>query len=553
MAQEPGPGGPGDPSAAGTEGMIQHLCRALSEWSPQPMVAVEGTTHVVVYANPAFARLCGTEPKDLVGRPFAEAVPEWHGHGCAALLDRVYRTGTHECLHEQEHRQPRAQAVYWSYWVWAILGPDGRPAGVMVQVTDSTETATYRRMAAAVNEALVVSATRQHELAEVADSLTARLQAAVAERDTFIAVLSHELRNPLAGFSNGLQLLATADRGPAATERSLGMMGRQLAQMVRLVDDLLDVSRMAAGKLPIRKQRVDLAKVVGDAVDATRAAMDRQGHELTVALPAEPVALDADPARLTQVFVNLLENAAKYSERGGRVRVAATREGAEAVVSVRDAGIGLPAADLARVFDLFVQVDAGWQRSQGGMGIGLSLVKQLVESHGGRVEARSAGLGAGSEFVVRLPCLAAPEGLAAAGGSAALGVPAPSAAVCRVLVVDDNRDAAESLAELIEALGHEARTAYGGAEAVAAAAEFRPRLILMDLGMPRVDGLEAARRIRSESWGGEPLLVAMTGWGAAEDHRRTREAGFDRHLVKPVGLAELGEPLAAALRSPQAV
>jgi len=541
--------GPGRPDAAGHEVVIQQLCRSLSEWSPQPMVAVEGTTHVVIYANPAFARLCGTEAKDLAGRPFAEAVPEWHGHGCAALLDRVYRTGTHECLAEQEHRQARPLPVYWSYWVWAILGPDGRPAGVMVQVTDSTETAAFRRRAAEVNEALVLSATRQHEMAEVAASLTARLQATVNERDTFIAVLAHELRNPLAAFSNGLQLLSAADRVSAAAERPLAMMGRQLAQMVRLVDDLLDVKRIAAGKLPIRKQRVDLATVISDAIDSTRVALDRQGHELTVALPAEPVELDADPARLTQVFGNLLENAAKYSERGGRVWVTAARDGAEAVVSVRDAGIGLPAADLARVFDLFVQVDAGWRRSQGGMGIGLSLVKQLVESHGGRVEARSAGLGAGSEFVVRLPCLAASAATTEAR-PVAPGASAPGASKCKVLVVDDNRDAADSLAELLAVMGHEVRTAYGGAEGVAAAAGFRPRLILMDLGMPGVDGLEAARRIRAEPWGGEPLLVAMTGWGAADDLRRTREAGFDRHLIKPVLLAELGEPLGAALRSP---
>ena len=547
MAEE---SGPGRPDAAGHEVVIQQLCRSLSEWSPQPMVAVEGTTHVVIYANPAFARLCGTEAKDLAGRPFAEAVPEWHGHGCAALLDRVFRTGTHECLAEQEHRQARPLPVYWSYWVWAILGPDGRPAGVMVQVTDSTETAVFRRRAAEVNEALVLSATRQHEMAEVAASLTARLQATVTERDTFIAVLAHELRNPLAAFSNGLQLLSAADRVSAAAERPLAMMGRQLAQMVRLVDDLLDVKRIAAGKLPIRKQRVDLATVISDAIDSTRVALDRQGHELTVALPAEPVELDADPARLTQVFGNLLENAAKYSERGGRVWVTAARDGAEAVVSVRDAGIGLPPGDLARVFDLFVQVDAGWRRSQGGMGIGLSLVKQLVESHGGRVEARSAGLGAGSEFVVRLPCLAAAEGAAAGGESARASAPALGDPRRRVLVVDDNRDAADSLAELLAVMGHEVRTAYGGAEGVAAAAEFQPQLVLMDLGMPKVDGLEAARRIRAGAWGGEPLLVALTGWGSAEDLRRTREAGFDRHLIKPVGLAELGEPLSAALRSP---
>jgi PAS domain S-box-containing protein len=509
---------------------IRRLCRYLSERSPQPMVAVEGTTHVVIYLNPAFARLVGREGKDLIGRPFAQAVPEGDGNGCLALLDRVFRTGNPENLPEQEHRQAQPRPVYWSYAVWAILGEDGRPAGVMIQVTDVTETALFRQRAVAMNEALIVSSTQQHELAEVAESLSARLRTAVQTRDHFLAVLSHELRNPLAVLSNGLQLLKLAGKDPATVAGSATLMERQLKQMLRLVDDLLDVSRIATGKLELRKERVDLASVVRDAVEASRPLIDLGGHELTVTLPPGPVLLDADPTRLAQVFLNLLNNAAKYSERGGHIRLAAGRDGGEVVISVRDTGIGIPAAHLPHVFDVFVQVDSAWKRAQGGLGIGLSLVKEFVGLHGGRVEAHSDGPGKGSEFIVRLP--------AAVEMTAAEPPTAPAATTRgprrRILVVDDNRDAALSLSLLLGILGHEVRMAHDGEQGAAAAAAFRPELILMDLGMPTLDGYEAARRIRAEAGGDEPFLVALTGWGAEDDRRRTHTAGFDRHLVKPV-------------------
>ncbi len=511
---------------------IKRLCRYLSERSPQPMVAVEGTTHVVTYVNPAFARFVGRERKDLVGRPFAEAVPEREGNGCLALLDRVFRTGIPENLAEQEHRHTQPGPVYWSYVVWAILGEDERPAGVMIQVTDATETAVFRQRATSMNEALLVSAARQHELAAAAESLSARLEASVQARDHFIAVASHELRNPVAALSSGLHLLQLAGTEPVAAERSRALMERQLKQLVRLVDDLLDVSRITTGKLQLHKERVDLASVVRDAVEASRPMIDRGGHELTVRSPSDPVLLDADPTRLAQVFLNLLNNAAKYSERGGRIRLSVEREGNEVVVRVRDTGIGIPASHLPHVFEVFVQVDAAWRRAQGGLGIGLSLVKEFVALHGGSVEAHSDGPGKGSEFVVRLP---APV--------AAAAVEPPTAAAeksrgprRRILVVDDNRDAADALAMILEILGHEVRTAHDGAAGVAAAAAFRPEVILMDLGMPKLDGYEAARRIRAETWGGEPFLVALTGWGSNDHRQRAHDAGFDRHLVKPVEL-----------------
>jgi CheY-like chemotaxis protein len=302
---------------------------------------------------------------------------------------------------------------------------------------------------------------------------------------------------------------------------------------VRLVADLLDVSRITTGKLELHKQKVHLASIVRDAVEASRALIDHQGHRLTVTLTPAPVLLDGDPAKLTQVFTNLLNNAAKYSERGGEIRMTAELDRSEIVIRVRDTGIGIPAAQLPHIFEAFMQVDTSWQQRQGGMGIGLSLVKEFVGLHGGRVEARSGGLGKGSEFVVRLPV---------AAGAATEPIAPPkktSGPRRRILIVDDNTDASESLAMMLTVVGHEVRTAHDGDAGLAAAAEYRPDLVLMDLGMPKMDGYEACRRIRAESWGSAPLLVALTGWGSIDDQRRTREAGFDRHLVKPADVDAL--------------
>jgi PAS domain S-box-containing protein len=528
---------------------IQRFCRYLSELSPQPMVAVDGTTHVVSYLNPAFARLVGKAADDLIGRPFAQAVPEGTQNGCLALLDRVFRTGTPEILAEQEHRQSLPRPIYWSYSMWAILGEDGLPAGVMIQVTDVTETALFRQQAVAMNETLLVSGLRQHELTEAGKSFGAQMQAAVQRRDHFLAVLSHELRNPLTALTAGMQLLKIAGRDPVMEENSRDMMERQLKQLVFLVNDLLDVSRIATGKLELRKVRIDLTTVLREAMETCRPLIDSMDHTLTFTLPPEPILLDADSTRLGQVFLNLLNNAAKYSEPGGRISLSAVLDGGEVVVSIRDAGIGIAAAQLPKIFDVFVQVDTSWKRSQGGLGIGLSLVNEFVGLHGGRVEARSDGPGKGSEFIVHLPL--------------AVGAPddAPpldlfekaSGPQRRVLVVDDNRDAAESLAMLLRIHGHEVLTAYDGDAGAAATAVFRPELILMDIGMPKLDGYDAARRIRAEPGGSEPILVALTGWGADTDRQRTRGAGFDQHMVKPVDvdvlvqmIAEMPERIAQA-------
>ena len=395
-------------------------------------------------------------------------------------------------------------------------------------MTDATEVAAFRSQVTAMNESLLVSGTRQHELTEAADSLGVRLGSAVRARDHFLAVLSHELRNPLAPISNGLQFLKLAGNDTAQAEKCRAMMERQLKQMVRLVDDLLDVSRISTGKLELRKERVDLALLLKDAVDASRERIERGGHSLAVLLPSEPVLLDADPTRLGQVFLNLLVNAAKYSEARGSIVLSAERIGGEIAVSIRDKGIGITAVDLPHIFDVFIQVDTSWQRSQGGLGIGLSLVKEFVGLHGGRVEARSEGRGRGSEFIVYLPIPAKlPDAIIVTPEAI------PPSPPRRILVVDDNRDAAESLAMMLEILGHDVRVSHDGEAGVAMGSEFRPDVILMDLGMPKLNGYEAVRRIREEAWG-RPYLIALTGWGADEDRLRTRDAGFDCHLVKPV-------------------
>ncbi len=323
------------------------------------------------------------------------------------------------------------------------------------------------------------------------------------------------------------------------------MMERQMRHMVRLVDDLLDVSRITRGKMELRKQRVDLAAVVGTAVETSRPLVEAAGHHLTVTLPPQPVFVDGDPVRLAQVFANLLNNAAKYTDRGGKIWLSAERQGSDAVVSVRDTGLGIPREMLGKVFELFTQVDRTLEKSQGGLGIGLTLVRRLAEMHGGSVEARSEGYGKGSEFAVRLPALL----VAPSRAEGAAEERAPSSRR-RILVVDDNRDSAISLGMMLELMGNEVRTAHDGLEAVRAAEVFRPGVVLLDIGLPKLNGYEAARRIRDEAWGRDMVLIAVTGWGQEEDKRRSKEAGFNFHMVKPVEPADL-EKLLAGLLSPR--
>ncbi len=360
------------------------------------------------------------------------------------------------------------------------------------------------------------------------------LQEADRRKDEFVATLAHELRNPLAALLTAVEILKQPEARAAAM--TLDVIDRQLAHMVRLIDDLLDVSRITRGKLHLRSERLTLASVVDAALEVSRPLIDRQGHGLTIE-PVPEVRLDGDSTRLAQVISNLLTNAAKYTERGGRIVLTARRDGGEVVVSVRDTGIGIPPTMLTKVFEMFGQVDRGREKATGGLGIGLSLVKGLVEMHGGSVEARSEGEGRGSEFVVRLPL--PPDG-APDDPQVTVGATAPpTGSKHRVLVVDDNEDAAESMAALLEMYGHEVRAALDGEAGLREAEAFRPHVVLLDIGMPRVDGYEACRRIRVSPWGRGVVLIALTGWGADEDRRKTKEAGFDHHLTKPVNPPDL--------------
>ena len=375
--------------------------------------------------------------------------------------------------------------------------------------------------------------TRQRQLME-------ELEAADRKKNEFLATLAHELRNPLAPLGNMIEVLKRADGDARTRALAVTTMERQLRQMVRLVDDLLDLNRITHNRLELRKGVVDLGAIVEQAVDACRPLADAAGHAITVVLPPAPIQLSADPVRLAQVFGNLLNNACKYTQRGGRISAVLARRGDEAFVTVSDTGEGIPPDRLHSIFDMFMQVDAVRERSQGGLGIGLTLVRRLVEMHGGTVEARSAGVGHGSEFVVRLPIVV--EARSAAEPRPAPAVLAPR----RILVVDDNRDAASSLAMLLELDGHSIVTAHDGPSAYSAAETHRPDVTLLDIGLPGMDGYEVSRRIRQQPWGRAMTLVALTGWGQAEDRLRTRAAGFDAHLVKPVNYADLMELLGSA-------
>ncbi len=360
--------------------------------------------------------------------------------------------------------------------------------------------------------------------------LVQALKEADRRKDEFLAVLAHELRNPLAPVRNAIEILRASHSPSPQLQWTHDVIDRQVRQMTRLVDDLLDVSRITSGKIELRKERVELAAAVRVALEASRPLVERGGHQLTVKLPPEPLWLNADLARLAQILSNLVNNAAKYTRPGGHIWLIAERRDSEVVIRVRDNGIGIEPRMLQRVFDMFAQVRGTADHSQGGLGIGLTLVKRLTELHGGRIEAHSDGPGRGSEFVVVLP-LSSDE--AANDPSAKDAVPALPVNPRRILVVDDNRDAADSLSMLLHARGHDVRVAYDGLEAVGAAITFQPDVVLLDIGLPKLYGYDAARRIR-ELRGKDVLLIAITGWGQEEDRRRAREAGFDHHLTKPV-------------------
>jgi PAS domain S-box-containing protein len=385
--------------------------------------------------------------------------------------------------------------------------------------------------------------TEIHEQKELQE----RLREADRRKDEFLATLAHELRNPLAPMRNSLEVMRLAGSRGESAEAAREIMERQLTQMVRLVDDLLDLSRITRGRIELRRARLDLSIPLGDALETCRPQLGARHHRVEVDLTPDPLIVEGDRVRLAQVFTNLLSNACKYTPRGGEIWIRARRHGDDAVVSVKDAGIGIPADVLPHIFDMFAQAIRSQELTDGGLGIGLCLVHGIVEQHRGRVEARSDGPGRGSEFLVVLPLSKSvpPQIVPSVDGHGEQGTRR------RILVADDNRDSADSLAAMLALMGHEVSAVYDGLAAVEHAAVSRPEVVLLDIGMPALDGLEAARRIRQQPWSNGVVLVALTGWGQEEDRARAKDAGFDFHLTKPANPKALGKLICEMTPAPK--
>jgi signal transduction histidine kinase len=506
----------------------------LFEQAPAFMTLLSGPNHRFEIANPSYLKLVGRE---VVGKTLAEAMPDAVAQGYLALLDHVYATGeayvAKGARFLSQSMPGGASAERFIDFVYQpIRGSDGSVTGIFVEGADATD----RERADA---ALRASEAKYRELSQA-------LAESNRGKDEFLATLAHELRNPLAAIRNALTLQRRARHDERILETSGDIIERQMAQMVRLIDDLMDLSRLTRGIVELKRAPLSLIGVVRQAVETSQMAVEQAGHRLVAHLPDRDCVVDADEMRLIQVLSNLISNAAKFTPHGGHIDVSLRCEAGAAVLSVRDDGIGIPADMLERVFDMFAQVQRSHTQVGGGLGIGLTLVRQLVERHGGSVEVCSAGAGQGSEFVVRLPL----AGQAALPARPAEASPAGYAGTgLRVLVADDNADAAESLSELLALCGNEVRTAVDGVSAFAIAQVFRPQAMLVDIAMPGLNGHELCRKVREAPWGGDVLMVAASGWGQQDDRQRSMEAGFDHHLVKPVDYTAVDALLAAKARS----
>lgn len=480
-------------------------------------------------ASRAFYRTFGLKPEDVQGRSFFELDDcRWEIQDLRERLEAVLSQGSSfedfevDCfLPEVGHRSMRLSAS-------GVDRDGGRTELILVAIEDVT---------------------RQKQSERTLQEQAAALKEVDARKDEFLATLAHELRNPLAPIRNSLFIMQLTGDDREALEASRAVIDRQVLQLVRLVDDLLDISRINRDRLELKREIVDLAAVLESSVETARPQAASRGIEFQISLSPTPIRLDADPVRLAQVFSNILNNASKYTERGGHVRLTSERIGGEAVVTVRDDGMGIPTEMLPRIFEMFTQVDHSLDRSQGGLGIGLALVRRLVDMHAGRVEVHSDGLGCGSEFVVRLPVAVDEEPAAPAPDFPAENSAGPVRK--RILVVDDNQDSADSLARMLVVLGNDVLTAYHGAEAVEIADESRPDLAFIDISLPDLSGYEVARQIRSRPWGKGTVLVALTGWDKEDARRRSTEAGFDHHLVKPAELDPLSNILTSCPVQPE--
>ncbi|HEX5009314.1 MAG TPA: ATP-binding protein, partial [Planctomycetota bacterium] len=501
-------------------------------------VVVTDAAGRVTFLNAEAERLTGWRNAEAQGRPLAEVfriVDEPTRQAAASPAEQVLREGLVVGLANHT----------------LLLARDGREIPI-----DDSAAPIRDGQGGVVGAVLVfrdVTARRQSEraLQQVEEQLRRRVEdlaEASRRKSEFMATLAHELRNPLAPIRNSITLLQL--KGPPDSELTAtrDVIDRQVQHMSRLLDDLLDVNRLGRHRLQLRKERVTLESVVKAALETARPQIEAGRHQLLVHLPAEKVLLDADPMRLAQVFSNLLGNSAKYTEPGGRIQLSAAREGSEVLVSVRDSGIGIAPEALGSLFEMFMQVPGAMGRAQGGAGIGLALARGLVELHGGTITAHSDGPGQGSLFTVRLPVAAGAAPPDRTPGRAPARM-RPSLPARRILIADDVHDNADTLAMMLRALGHEVHVTYDGEAAVAAAERLRPEVALLDIGMPRLNGYDACRQIRQQPWGREIVLVAQTGWGQEEDRRKSDEAGFDRHLVKPVDSAALLAVLAELPRT----
>ena len=444
------------------------------------------------------------EDQDRIMNEFFPGVMET-GHGELEIRFRHFKTG---------------EARWMAYKVLKLIDAKGEPYAFATVSQEVTE---------------------RKRLADDLIRLATDLSEADRRKNEFIATLAHELRNPLAPVTNMLEVLKHAEGDPATLRRARDTMERQLGQMVRLVDDLLDLNRISRDRLELRQSEVELSSVIQQAIEVARPLLDAAGHELHVDLPEERIYLYADPARLAQVFGNLLNNSCRYTKAGGTIWLSAKRQDGEVSVTVKDTGVGIPRDNLKNIFEMFTQVHRSPEQSQGGLGIGLTLVKRLVEMHRGTVEAKSAGAGQGSEFVVRLPVLSETQRPATPGS---IATPKP-ATKHRILIVDDNRDNAESLSLLLGITGNETYIAHDGVEAIEAVEKHRPEVLLLDIGLPKLSGHDVCRQVRAQPWGKDIVVIALTGWGQEEDRRKSQEAGFDGHLVKPVDYDELLELLSS--------
>ncbi|HEU5443503.1 MAG TPA: PAS domain S-box protein, partial [Steroidobacteraceae bacterium] len=491
----------------------EHALLAAIIDSSDDAIASKTLDGIVTSWNPAATRLFGYLPAEIVGRPIMTIIPpELHAEE-VEILARL-RRGERIEHYETVRLAKDGHRIDISLTISPVRGKDGTIMGASKIARD-------------------ISLRKRTEQ---------RLREADQQKDEFLATLAHELRNPLAPICAAAELLKNAKSLAPELRAATAILERQARHMTHLVDDLLDISRITSGRIRLQQEAVELGELLKTLIDTHRHSLQSARHQATVAIPDSPVHVSGDRVRLTQILSNILHNAVKYTPPGGRIEIALRVEDRQAIASVRDNGMGIPVERLEHIFEPFAQLDTSYEHGDGGLGIGLMLAKKLVELHGGSIEARSAGRGKGTEVLVRLPIAAAVP----AKHTSAAPRQSDSSASRRVLIADDNHDAAVSLSMLLQAMGHDTRVAHDGIEALEEAELFRPDVVLLDIGMPRLDGYETARRMRHRPWAAATQIVAVTGWGQEADRQRAKAAGFDRHLVKPVDLGALREVLSGA-------